>query len=480
MKNIITDQIFKPWGLFILIILGMLAANAQTPGIPYQAYITDTNGGFVPGEQIDLPLMSSQITLQFEIRDENGNVEYIEQKSVTTDKYGLISTVIGIGGTPVFQTFDDINWNGAPKKMYIDIDFSATGNAFQDHGEMDLIYIPNPGGGSAETATYLVNNNDGSLSYHNELGDVVTFSVPQHDAGDPNTLGVLGNKGNLYVDEDAGNLYMHGGTSWIAVNAENEGLSTGPGVPDATNPADPAAGDIYVDELSGIIYGYDGTTWVSKNVVETTTTLADNADGTFTYTSEDGTITTFDITQTGAGDPTTNGVVGVAGDVYVDETSGAVYTYNSTTNTWVNQSGILATNGLTVDTNNTVQLGGALIQPTAIDTDATNTLAITGLEDADITANDFDVMVVNQTTGVLQKLGTENLRARQYVLEYTAARGDDEFDTPKEIIELENVDAYRNGVRIDFVQVDADTIKLDLAETGGCYADDQILIVQLQ
>lgn len=278
------------WLALVLVFSGII--YAQTPGIPYQAYIEDTNAGYVPGEQLkNIPLSHTTVLLQFEVRNDKDVIEYSEEISRPTDKYGMLSTVIGVGnGTVTYRDFQNIRWDGTKKTLRTNIDFSNTGNNFEYHGEIVLYYIPNPSGGG----------------------------------------------------------------------------------------------------------------------------------------------------------------------------------------------GILATNGLTVDANNTVQLGGALIQPTAIDTDATNSLAIKGLEDADITANDFDVMVVNQTTGVLQKLGTENLRARQYVLEYTAARGDDEFDTPQEIIELENVDAYRNGVRIDFVQVDADTVKLHLAETGGCYADDQIRIVQLQ
>lgn len=95
-------------------------AVAQTPGIPYQAYIIDTNGGYVPGEQIEVPLANAKILLQFEIRDDKGEVEYRERIPVTTDEYGLVSTVIGIegnGGTPVFGSFSDIDWNGKQKRL---------------------------------------------------------------------------------------------------------------------------------------------------------------------------------------------------------------------------------------------------------------------------------------------------------------------------------------------------------------------------
>ncbi len=50
-----------------------------------------------------------------------------------------------------------------------------------------------------------------------------------------------------------------------------------------------------------------------------------------THTAVDGTKVSFDVTQSGAGDPTTtNPTTGKAGDVYVDESTGDVYTYDGT------------------------------------------------------------------------------------------------------------------------------------------------------
>ena len=124
-------------------------------------------------------------------------------------------------------------------------------------------------------------------------------------------------------------------------------------------------------------------------------------------------------------------------------------------------------------------MGGALVKPTAITANATNTLAIGGLEVPNAT-DDYSVVTVDNTSGVLKKIAVSNLNVQQFVVKYTAALGDDQFDTPKDITRLDNVDAYRNGARIDFTQVDANTIKLDLAEIGGCHAGDEIRIVQLQ
>jgi len=161
--------------LFTLLFGGLSMAVAQTPGIPYQAYIIDTNGGYVPGEQIEVPLANAKILLQFEIRDDKGEVEYRERIPVTTDEYGLVTTVIGIegnGGTPVFGSFSDIDWNGKQKRLYIDIDFSGAGDDFVDHGDMDIIYIPGPASGviTNETTSTLKYNGDGSYTYTDEDG----------------------------------------------------------------------------------------------------------------------------------------------------------------------------------------------------------------------------------------------------------------------------------------------------------------------
>lgn len=90
------------------------------------------------------------------------------------------------------------------------------------------------------------------------------------------------------------------GAKWVAMRTE--GLTSGTGDPNG-NGTTGEAGDIYVDESTGDIYIHDGNTWISSSINETTTTLADNGNGTFTYTSEDSTATTFDVTQSGTGDP---------------------------------------------------------------------------------------------------------------------------------------------------------------------------------
>lgn len=369
MKSLISHNLKSRYLTFILLLGGIFAAFAQTPGIPYQAYFTTQID--VPGEQVTVPLANANVMLEFIVRDENGNIEYVEHIPVTTDAYGLASTVVGIGnGTPQNGTnFDDIDWNNKKKTLGVGIDFSNTGS-FDSHDTMDIVNVP-----SVATAT--------------------------------------------------------------------AGLSSGVGAPTGTDPANPSAGDIYVDESTGDIYTYDGMNWGKTGGAET-----------------------------GTGAPTgTDPANPAGGDIYVDESTGDVYTYNSTTNTWENQSS-------TLDGNTTH----------IVRADAITDVAPSAAEVVDpIEGDTAHVALDNDTVEYWSHDGTAwtkdysvTANTRQYVARYTAASGDIDFDAPQAITELDNIDAYRNGVRIDFSQVDADTIKLDLGTLTGCYAGDEIRIVQLK
>src|SRR5690606_64058 len=118
-----------------------------------------------------------------------------------------------------------------------------------------------------ETVTTLVNNNDGTYTYTNEAGVPVIVDVPadvinniEQILGDTNVLNELIEVlGDTYV---GGNVYYDGDTF------------------------------TYVDE-SGDTHVINFEDIVQAN--ETVTTLVDNNDGTYTYTSEDGTVTTVDV-----------------------------------------------------------------------------------------------------------------------------------------------------------------------------------------
>ncbi|MGJ8660022.1 MAG: hypothetical protein ACSHWV_09225, partial [Cellulophaga fucicola] len=87
--------------------------------------------------------------------------------------------------------------------------------------------------------------------------------------------------GDLYVNTDTGTIYFWDGDSWE--------LSSG---------SNPEIQDFVFDETTGelTLTMQGGSTSVVdlSYLFETETTLIDNADGTFTYTNEDGVVTLFD------------------------------------------------------------------------------------------------------------------------------------------------------------------------------------------
>lgn len=141
---------------------------------------------------------------------------------------------------------------------------------------------------------------------------------------------------------------------------------------------------------------------------------------------------------------------------------------------WVkNNPNIIANNGVYKD-GNTVKLGGPLTEPTEITTSATNTVAIKGLEES--TNNEDLIVVVDKNTGILRQKSASFITQKEQVV-INATEGQLEFNTPLNITNIDKIDVYRNGVRIDFTAVNNTTIKLE--PEAQCYLNDKIRIVQL-
>lgn len=161
-----------------------------------------------------------------------------------------------------------------------------------------------------------------------------------------------------------------------------------------------------------------------------------------------------------------------SGDVYVDSTTGKIYAYDGTT--WVESgTNVNANNGLLVSADNTVQLGGALIQPTVITTNASNTLTIEGLQEGDV--DEDDIVTINKTNGELRRISTTNL-FRERVDKLVAVDNQLTFNSGFTLFSTDKVNVYRNGVRIDFT-IDSNT-QITLEPEARCYAGDEIRIVQ--
>lgn len=250
-------------------------------------------------------------------------------------------------------------------------------------------------------------------------------------------------KGALVYNTDEDCVFTFNGAAWTSLcnNGSSNNVTTSSLPPSVNN-----LGDFWInDSNNNSVSIWDGVSWVPIDANP----------------------------RKGSGPPTTITAPNpIAGEVYVDETTGEIYAYDGTT--WVNSNtSISANNGVFLDVDNTLQLGGVLIKPTVIETSATNTLAITGLQDGDVTQN--EVVLVNNTTGVLTKTNITNLFQEEIAI-ITANSGQVQFNPPLLISDSKKVNVYRNGVRIDFTIVDNTTIEVE--PEARCYDGDQIRIVQ--
>ena len=136
---------------------------------------------------------------------------------------------------------------------------------------------------------------------------------------------------------------------------------------------------------------------------------------------------------------------------------------------------IVAGNGLYIDSEGVVKLGGTLNESTQILTNATNTLAITGLQEITPTTNN-NVLTVDTNSGVITRTSLESLFREEVTLTIAAIDGQNQFTTPLPIETPNKVNIYRNGVRIGFTVINNTIVELEPEAT--CYEGDEIRIVQ--
>lgn len=159
------------------------------------------------------------------------------------------------------------------------------------------------------------------------------------------------------------------------------------------------------------------------------------------------------------------------GDQVWNQACGCIEVFDGTN--WISISSITATNGVKIE-NDQIKLGGALTEATSIATSATNTLAITNLEES--TDPDDQVVMVTPTTGVLKRRSISDILQQEQVV-VTAIEGQLQFTTPAPVTSINKLDVYRNGARISFVLINPTTIEIE--PEAICFQGDKIRIVQL-
>lgn len=251
--------------------------------------------------------------------------------------------------------------------------------------------------------------------------------------------------GALVYNIDEKCIYMFQGVSWRSLCDNGTSVTTSTTQPTVNN-----KGDIWINNSTprNIISLWDGSNWLPIN----------------------------SNPKSGVGDPNSLSTLNPKiGDIYVDETNGDIYIYNGTS--WANNTSrnkVFVANGLTIDAANKIELGGALTKATTLTTNATNTLAITGLEKT-VAVDANEIVVVDKSTGILKKMEASNLLREEEIV-VTATNGQIQFSPPYPIVNPKQIDVYRNGVRIAFTVVDTTTIELE--PEAICYLGDKIRIVQ--
>ncbi|MBB3123327.1 hypothetical protein FHS04_000824 [Mesoflavibacter sabulilitoris] len=251
------------------------------------------------------------------------------------------------------------------------------------------------------------------------------------------------------------------------------------------NSLSPLPGAIVYNIDFDCVYTFDGSSWKSlcdeANVTSASTAPSENTIGDIWFNTDTNIISIWNETdwlpininpRRGTGAPDDSIIDPLAGDIYVDEITGNLYTFNGSDWSQVNPN-IIANNGLTLN-NNVIQLGGNMIQPTVITTTSVNTLSIVGLENVTYDANTDNIVILDSTTGILKS--TDSVINQEQVI-IIADTNQIQFTTSLNITDANKIDVYRNGVKIDFNIINNTTIELD--PEAICFEGDEIRIVQL-
>ena len=137
MKNIISL-------LFILFVsANFLFAQQSRNGISYQALILDSNVEELPGvNNVQSPLVNTQICLAFTILDAFGNEEYREYVVATTDSFGMVNEIIGTGQQVSFNGWNDIVWTADSKSLMVELDKTGSCTGFELISNEVLTAVP--------------------------------------------------------------------------------------------------------------------------------------------------------------------------------------------------------------------------------------------------------------------------------------------------------------------------------------------------
>ena len=138
--------------LILFVSVNFLFAQQSRNGISYQALILETNVEELPGvNNVQSPLVNTQICLAFTILDTFGNEEYREYVVTTTDSFGMVNEIIGTGQQVSFNGWNDIVWTADSKSLMVELDKTGSCTGFELISNEVLTAVPfalySPGSG---------------------------------------------------------------------------------------------------------------------------------------------------------------------------------------------------------------------------------------------------------------------------------------------------------------------------------------------
>lgn len=163
--------------LFALFLFVVAALHAQAPpqGINYQAVARTSSGG---------PVISTGIDVRFTIWDAvSGGTQLFQEShtgSITTNVYGLFTTVIGSVNTAGFSS---INWAGGSRYLEVEVD-DGSGSGFVSMGRIQMQSVP--------YALYAANAGGGLMGATGPTGAASTVAGPTGATGAAGATGATG------------------------------------------------------------------------------------------------------------------------------------------------------------------------------------------------------------------------------------------------------------------------------------------------
>lgn len=135
----------KKIGVLIIGLFSFYHLAAQSDGLSYQAVIINENAQEIPGvDVVGNYLSEAKLEVRFTIYDEYEAVLFQEIQSTETDPYGMINLIIGQGditGESNFE-FDEIDWNGEPKDLMVEISIGESTADFEALSREELLFVP--------------------------------------------------------------------------------------------------------------------------------------------------------------------------------------------------------------------------------------------------------------------------------------------------------------------------------------------------